>query len=314
LKGGIDSVNLNAASNVVTSIIAGTRSGKGVLTMSIYASLIAAGNPVVYLDNKPDMASVLWDLERDFTASGVPTKIACYDASGTNGAEKGYKAVRAHPPERPACFGGSSEGQIIASITPYLKALLFGVVLAKLRSTGRTKMTPKVFFVLDEAQVTNGACETLRKELLAAIKKPLKGEEESETSKYARRYYKVLIQGLTSNTILALNTYAGKGKLGYILLGQQINVKSWGADGVFRKIYDSATIILRGSNAGNVGSSSIENARLAESKKEMLTKIGYFLRTSTLSTATLNKDSYLNIIKSFVLLKKNDFQVDLYNS
>lgn len=44
------------------NIIAGSRSGKGVMTMNILASALASGKPIFYLDRKPDMASMLYDL------------------------------------------------------------------------------------------------------------------------------------------------------------------------------------------------------------------------------------------------------------
>lgn len=46
------------------NMIAGSRSGKGVMTMNILASAVASGKPIFYLDRKPDMASMLFDLSR----------------------------------------------------------------------------------------------------------------------------------------------------------------------------------------------------------------------------------------------------------
>ena len=46
----------------IHNIYAGSRSGKGVMTMNILASAIAAGKPIFYLDRKPDMASMLYRL------------------------------------------------------------------------------------------------------------------------------------------------------------------------------------------------------------------------------------------------------------
>lgn len=44
------------------NIIAGSRSGKGVMTMNILANALAANKPIFYLDRKPDMASMLYQL------------------------------------------------------------------------------------------------------------------------------------------------------------------------------------------------------------------------------------------------------------
>lgn len=46
----------------IHNIIAGSRSGKGVMTMNVLVSAIASGKPVFYLDRKPDMASLLYQV------------------------------------------------------------------------------------------------------------------------------------------------------------------------------------------------------------------------------------------------------------
>lgn len=48
--------------NFTHNIIAGSRSGKGVMTMNILANALAAGKPIFYLDRKPDMASMLYNI------------------------------------------------------------------------------------------------------------------------------------------------------------------------------------------------------------------------------------------------------------
>lgn len=48
--------------NVIHNIFAGSRSGKGVMTMNIIIPQLASGKALFYLDDKPDMASALWSL------------------------------------------------------------------------------------------------------------------------------------------------------------------------------------------------------------------------------------------------------------
>ena len=59
-------LNLGANTNRVLAIIAGSRSGKGVLTMKIESDARALGIPVFYLDYKPDMAKSYYDMARRF--------------------------------------------------------------------------------------------------------------------------------------------------------------------------------------------------------------------------------------------------------
>lgn len=48
--------------NLVHNMIAGSRAGKGVQTMNLLGSALASGKPIFYLDNKPDMATMFYQL------------------------------------------------------------------------------------------------------------------------------------------------------------------------------------------------------------------------------------------------------------
>lgn len=62
---------------LIHNIYAGSRAGKGVMTMNLLANALAAGKPVFYLDRKPDMANMLYALSggRQFIING-----GAYDA------------------------------------------------------------------------------------------------------------------------------------------------------------------------------------------------------------------------------------------
>lgn len=55
-----------------TPIIAGQRSGKGVLTLNMLLNVLGTGTPLFYLDGKPDMANLLWDLQKEYN---IPNSI-----------------------------------------------------------------------------------------------------------------------------------------------------------------------------------------------------------------------------------------------
>ena len=63
-----------------TTILAGSRSGKGTLTQSLLAPLIASGQSIVYLDNKPDIASLFWDLEDKYRTMGKDVHFLAIDS------------------------------------------------------------------------------------------------------------------------------------------------------------------------------------------------------------------------------------------
>lgn len=64
-------IGVDMQNNIVTApftkwllpIIAGSRSGKGVLTLNMLLNVIGGGTPLFYLDGKPDMAALLWKLQ-----------------------------------------------------------------------------------------------------------------------------------------------------------------------------------------------------------------------------------------------------------
>lgn len=63
-----------------TTILAGSRSGKGTLTQSLLAPLIASGQSIIYLDNKPDIASLFWDLETKYQGMGKDVHFLAIDS------------------------------------------------------------------------------------------------------------------------------------------------------------------------------------------------------------------------------------------
>ena len=64
--------DVSLQNNFIHNIYAGSRSGKGVMTMNILANAIVAGKPVFYLDRKPDMANMLYGLSggKQFIVNG----------------------------------------------------------------------------------------------------------------------------------------------------------------------------------------------------------------------------------------------------
>lgn len=60
--GNADDIPLQ--NHTVHNMMAGSRSGKGVMTMNILASAIASNKPVFYIDRKPDMAVMFYDLTK----------------------------------------------------------------------------------------------------------------------------------------------------------------------------------------------------------------------------------------------------------
>lgn len=126
-------------------ILAGSRSGKGVMTLNILAGAIASGKPVFYLDNKPDMASMF----RSAELSGG--KMFCingdydpsFDVRFNSCSPSSFRWNRNIPDYIQAEFGTN-----YADYAPifYLRAVLFLMSLIYVRGNVRTN--PELFNML----------------------------------------------------------------------------------------------------------------------------------------------------------------------
>ena len=63
---------IELSKNLFHIINAGSRSGKGVMTLNLLAGALMSNKAVIYLDNKPDMATVLCELAGGCSKSGPP--------------------------------------------------------------------------------------------------------------------------------------------------------------------------------------------------------------------------------------------------
>lgn len=79
-------------------IFAGSGSGKGVMTLATLGTAIATGHPFIYLDNKPDMAALLWGIEAELNAHGMNARFLVVDSAILTGSEP--KAIAKVIPER----------------------------------------------------------------------------------------------------------------------------------------------------------------------------------------------------------------------
>jgi len=123
-------------------ILAGSRSGKGVMTLNILAGAIASGKPVFYLDNKPDMASMFRSAElsggRMFCINGDYDP--SFDVRFNSCSPESFRWNRNIPDYIQAEFGTN-----YSDYAPvfYLRAVLFLMSLIYVRGNVRTN--PELF-------------------------------------------------------------------------------------------------------------------------------------------------------------------------
>lgn len=89
LRNGDKGINIGA--NIFHHINAGSRSGKGVMTLAFLTAALAAGKIPIYFDNKPDMASLLCYLSNDKQVGDCP---AGFIMNGSNLEDDHYGAFK----------------------------------------------------------------------------------------------------------------------------------------------------------------------------------------------------------------------------
>lgn len=165
-SGKILTTNLDTQQACVILIGAGQRSGKGVLTLNMLGTILSSGSPMIYLDGKPDMATVLWDLGKK---SG--SNPAVWDTQQENGNTLGTGAPQKFITENPQLFG----------VLMYMKVLQLMFVAATLQAKGETFLDNKrPFFIFDEALATQNTIADVWKDIVATAKS--KTAEEGDVS------------------------------------------------------------------------------------------------------------------------------------
>lgn len=220
-------VNLTDPRKMLISIIAGSRSGKGTMTMGLLATLLGAGGSVIYLDNKPDIGAMLWDLEREYTDKGV--KFLSLDM-GTE-----YQEFTGSTPLRTGPMNLSEEDEDEEQAFRTLRmAKLFQLVcyIGSHSSAIEQQLNMsagKVFFIADELTSTNvdyTKLETYVKEkvrkYVGRAEKQKATQEEKDKAEYYTKLSNILEK--TPNQLTkGLTKDFGQSGLKIIIIGQELN-------------------------------------------------------------------------------------------
>ena len=218
-------VNLIDPRKMLTTIIAGSRSGKGTMTMGLLASIFGAGGSVVYLDNKPDIGAMLWNLERDYANQGL--KLLSIDMGSEIQEFSGATPIRT---------GGMnliSEDREESSLFRTLRlAKLFQLVSFigsnSLKIKTELGLNPQnLFFIADEMTVTNidytKLClyvEKRSKDFEGKANKAKATDREKELAAYYSKLNNILTK-TPDNLTKGFNKDFGQSGVKIIVIGQQ---------------------------------------------------------------------------------------------
>lgn len=224
-----------------TTILAGTRSGKGTLTQSLLAPLIASGQSIIYLDNKPDIASLFWDLEKKYREHGKEVHFLAIDSlnqistfikNELSAAERGRvydeNGTLTNLSNVPSYCPISSDTLLLLRTFKLLQLLFIAGEIAANNKSNLPNFTYYVF--IDEITDLSKRLYKLYSEI-SKIKEPKKGDSEGEAKyKWGKKVCSV---------INSVNTGFGKiktmvsdiYKFKFIMIGQVFNEnEKWPGD------------------------------------------------------------------------------------
>lgn len=308
LNGDLMTIDFKAMGSTILSIQGGGRSGKGVLTLNILATVIGSGYPFIYLDNKPDMAMVLWDMERKYgkkilsvDVSGKPFKEKKIAGGGVRRIASVRKGVAYNIPE-------DLDAKLNWHVFAYAKAIaLFGLAM-EIKGSGRCPKLDsldRMYAVFDEANATSTEL-TENRTALTALKSKLKDSDPQ----------KKIVEGMLNfleNTRTSIGTISTKYPntgMKIIVLGQSALGAAWGGGGdqrggVLRPLLSGAKMRILGTENANcddeyaMGQATAQGVSLVS-----MDTPGHFVYSPD---NVARKGKELEVFKSYLVLNDNDY-------
>lgn len=313
INGKNEIINMGSPQNISTVLMAGSGSGKGVLTLNILATLATSGCPFAYLDFKPDMAGALWELERETGA-----RILAIDSLEGRTA-RGSEPIRKYP------FGMNAPNNVGLdttqfAIVPYLKLMQLSALLASYRASGKMPKGKKVFFILDEAQGCNAVYAKMIGNLNTFVNRNKKTAKPEELE-YAAHMLEAYGEKLTNDIENVINTTGRTGLIGYFTIGQDCDPDNW-KDGIhpwgkslFGVMVGKCHTKFIGKNGGKSPTYSATGMKdggglsYVTGKGDEEGRLGYFVTAHGANC----KDATASVFKSYLVLNDADYEKDPEN-
>lgn len=292
LTGETYTVNLADQANTIISVIAGSGSGKGVLTLALVASMIGSRAPVVYVDYKPDMANALWEMRNKYGYGILAVDGA---GAGRNNIEPGW--------------GMSKElSQLTVGLKntiPYVKAIQLMNLLGQYRISHPQKV--KAFFILDEAQKAGSEIMNTTDKLEQILKQELKLTKDSNASTKELNRQVTRLRNLYTSTGGSLDTFqktnARSGNMSAIILGQSPEANGWPR--IFYNVVSSSPLRFLGSGTYNPNSQTKAGCARDINGGELLGR-GYF----AVCKGTASTSENTTVIKTAMIVNEADFDME----
>lgn len=281
LDGSLLTINLDAEESKSILITAGSRSGKGVMTMSLMAAAMGAGSSLIYLDHKPDISAMLWQLEQKFAAIGEDVKFLAMDTKSDVCAFNKMSPPRYCEVEIPfKNLGFTRESLRFVRTLKTFQALEF---LYYYHSQIPGYKKGNIYVVVDELTILSDAEVKFKSELHDAKKKA--SAEGPEAVAYVSKLEK-LYESAKNSLNAGVNANWAVIGVKLIMIGQEINEK-WNPEADFVNGLLSTTkstiagryqvtLNTEKDEDGNIISSNPLNYKLTKDQAKLADKRGVF--------------------------------------
>lgn len=215
-EGDIIKLTFIPSDDFITVLGAGSRSGKGVTTLSILGAALNSGLKPLYNDFKPDMVKCFWDAEKQFP--GLHT-FAMDGLTSQGRVDKNGKTFspKSGFPEY------ASKYRVYGGMMMMLKCIHLMCAVAQYK-TEHNDETP-LLWVFDEIQAWQTTLCAFA-EMLCSIPAPKKNEGESELYDYAQKVLE-FIADTDSGMKNYITTTGGKGGVFTLWICQNTDAGAW---------------------------------------------------------------------------------------
>ena len=315
LDGTKNLYSLKSNDSRLTAIFAGSGSGKGVMTLGLLSSIVANKVPFIYLDYKPDMAEMLWEIEKDFKAKGI---------TRTDGTECRILAIDAKAdmtecaPVRGHRFGEnlpdylSEVPSTVFAVLPYLKLMQLYFLLASIRKNESNKpnfggqMTYAIFDELQQNAIDNLANLQNTLENVEKTAKKTKKPTHSDIFAYVNKIND-FIEKLGNQSGTFVNTDGRVANSRALYIGQNADYGVWMANDITASLYKKTSYRFFGRNGGT-GSYAPTNAGAIKEFVNNEDTFGYW--TSAVGAGQVKAIKDWKVFKAYSVLNENDFNMD----
>lgn len=265
------------------TIVAGSGSGKGVMTLNILASALGSGYPVFYLDCKPEMSETLVKIA---TSGGGDT--FAFDA--INNIRKGrVDTTEDFIQNMPDTYKEVVSKEVFTNVMSYLRGIELICLIAKMRgdlsrgeNVGFTKEElggERIVAVFDEFEAFSLNLETVKKDLNTAYKSKTDGltTKEKEEFKEERLYinkFNMFVDSVTSAVSEGFMATFRVADVSLFFIFQHPNTETAGKNSMICKLSDnfktsSFKLLGRGTDTG-AGSQVFGTKNLTQESKDLL--------------------------------------------